>query len=189
MSQPAHALPQPAPDDRPVHGAAVPAPRRAPRTRPAAVPPRPQAPPRRRTPVRHEAPLRRETPRPRPASNPVVHRRGSVGFLVLFAVVVGSMVLGLVSLSALLAESSFRADDLQHRIDALAQENLDLTREQASLSAPGRIAAWARRSGMRLPDDIRFLHVPGVAQTAPAGGADALARTERPLKAVVGTSG
>lgn len=189
MSLPAHVLPQPAPDDRPVHGAAVPAPRRAPRTRPAGMPSRPQTPVRHDTPVRHETPPRRETPRPRVAPRPAARRRGSVGFLVLFAVVVGSMVLGLVSLSALLAESSFRADDLQHRIDALAQENLDLTREQAALSAPGRIAAWARRSGMRLPDDIRFLHVPGVAQTAPAGGADALARTERPLKPVVGESG
>ena len=189
MSQPAHALPEPAPDDRPLHGAAVPVPRRAPQTRPAGKPPRPQAPLRRKTPVRHQTEPLRETPRPRAAPKPTARRRGSVGFLVLFAIVVGSMVLGLVSLSALLAESSFRADDLQHRIDALAQENLDLTREQAALSAPGRIDAWARRSGMRLPDDIRFLHVPGEAQTAPAGGADALARTERPLKPVVGGSG
>jgi cell division protein FtsL len=82
------------------------------------------------------------------------------------------MVLGLVALSALLAQNSFRVDDLQRRIGLLSQENVELTRQQAALSAPGRIAAWARSHGMRLPDEIRFLHVPAVRSTAPAGDAD-----------------
>ena len=95
-----------------------------------------------------------------------------MGFLILFSVVVGSAVLGLAVLYALLAQSSFRVDDLQQRIEALSEENLELTRWQASLSAPGRIAAWARSHGMRLPDDIRFLHVPAAGTAAPAGDAD-----------------
>jgi cell division protein FtsL len=82
------------------------------------------------------------------------------------------MVLGLVSLNALLAQRSFRIDDLRQRIDALSEENVELLREQAALSAPGRIATWASRHGMRLPDDIRFLHVPSSAPVAPAGAAD-----------------
>jgi hypothetical protein len=51
----------------------------------------------------------------------------------------------------------------------LSQEHLALVREQATLSAPGRIAAWASRHGMRLPDDIRILHAPGVGSADPAG--------------------
>jgi cell division protein FtsL len=96
------------------------------------------------------------------------------------------MILGLVTLNALLAQSSFRVDDLQGRIEALSQENLALTHEQAALSAPGRIAAWARAHGMRLPDDIRFLHTSGVGSAAPAGSADTLARIERKLKQILG---
>ncbi|HET7870178.1 MAG TPA: hypothetical protein VFM85_07665 [Actinomycetota bacterium] len=82
------------------------------------------------------------------------------------------MVLGLVALNALLAQSSFRVDDLEDRVGVLTQENMELTRQQAALSAPGRIAAWARSHGMRLPDEIRFLHVPAARTAAPAGAAD-----------------
>ncbi len=97
----------------------------------------------------------------------------------------GSIVLGLVSLSALLAQRSFRIDDLRGRIDALSEEHLQLQREQAALSAPGRIAVWALRHGMRLPDDIRFLHVPSMDPSAPAGGADLNARVlKRALEAL-----
>jgi cell division protein FtsL len=82
------------------------------------------------------------------------------------------MVLGLVALNALLAQSSFRVDDLEQRVGVLTQENLEFTRQQAALSAPGRIAAWARSHGMRLPDEIRYLHVPAARPAAPAGAAD-----------------
>ncbi|HEX9122566.1 MAG TPA: septum formation initiator family protein [Actinomycetota bacterium] len=110
-----------------------------------------------------------------------------MGFLVLCAVVLGMPVLGLVTLNALLAQSSFRVDDLQQRIQGLSQQNLELTTEHAKLSAPGRIAAWARRHGMRLPDDIRYLHVPNTGPAAaPAGDADPLARQEESLKPVLG---
>ncbi|HYU93999.1 MAG TPA: hypothetical protein VEN95_11050 [Actinomycetota bacterium] len=99
-------------------------------------------------------------------------RRSRSGFVIFSSVLVGSMVLGLVALNALLAQSSFRVDDLEQRVGVLTQENLELTRQQAALSAPGRIAAWARSHGMRLPDEIRFLHVPAARTAAPAGAAD-----------------
>jgi cell division protein FtsL len=86
----------------------------------------------------------------------------------LFCVVMAVMVLTLVSLKALLAQQSFAVDDLSKRIDALEGQHLELASEQAQLSAPGRIADWARQSGMRLPDDIRLLHAPD-ASTGPAG--------------------
>lgn len=99
-------------------------------------------------------------------------RRHHVGFAVLASSIVGLMVLGIVSLNALLAQTSFRIEEAERRIDELTREHVGLVREQASLSAPGRIADWARRNGMRLPDDIRSLHASGGPQAAPAGAAD-----------------
>jgi cell division protein FtsL len=89
----------------------------------------------------------------------------------LFCVVFASALLGLVSLNAIRAKASFRLDDVSGRIRALEEQHLELLLEQAELSAPGRIAGWARRNGMRLPDDIRILHAPD-ASRAPAAGAD-----------------
>lgn len=79
------------------------------------------------------------------------------------------MVFGIVVLHVLLAQTSFRIDRAERAIEELSHEHLTLVREQATLSAPGRIAAWARRHGMRLPDDIRILHAPGDGSADPAG--------------------
>jgi len=70
------------------------------------------------------------------------------------------MLFGIVVLNALLAQTAVRIDQADRRIEALSQERLALVREQATLSAPGRIASWASRHGMRLPDDIRILRAP-----------------------------
>jgi cell division protein FtsL len=91
--------------------------------------------------------------------------------VVLTSLVVGSMVLGLVSLNVLLAQVSFRIDAAERRVTELAHEQVDLVRRQATLSAPGRIAGWAARNGMRLPDDIRSLHEPSGTPSTPAGAA------------------
>jgi cell division protein FtsL len=99
------------------------------------------------------------------------------------------MILGLVTLNALLAQSSFRIDELEQKVTALKQENVELTHEQAALSAPGRIAAWARRHGMRLPDEIQFLHVSKAGPTAPAGETDESPRVEQELDRLPGTDG
>ncbi|HEX5951475.1 MAG TPA: hypothetical protein VFZ96_10785 [Actinomycetota bacterium] len=104
-----------------------------------------------------------------PASTTRRRRKHHVGFAIFATAVLGSMVLGIVSLNALLAQQSFRIDEAERRIETLQTEHLDLVHEQARLSAPGRIAAWARRNGMRLPDDIRSLHAFGDARSAPAG--------------------
>ena len=79
------------------------------------------------------------------------------------------MVFGIVVLNVLLTQASFRIDEAERRLDELATERIELIHEQATLSAPGRIAAWASRHGMRLPDDIRILHAPGVGSADPAG--------------------
>jgi cell division protein FtsL len=79
------------------------------------------------------------------------------------------MVFGIVVVNVLLAQTSFRITSAEQRLEELSQEHLELASEQASLSAPGRIAAWASRHGMRLPDDIRILHASGGRQADPAG--------------------
>jgi cell division protein FtsL len=89
--------------------------------------------------------------------------------VVLSSVVLGSMVFGIVVVNVLLAQTSFRITSAEHRLEELSREHLELVSEQASLSAPGRIATWASRHGMRLPDDIRILHASGGRQADPAG--------------------
>jgi cell division protein FtsL len=121
-------------------------------------------------------PVRRRTRRAAPARStshpsprPRRRRRRSLGFLVLSFAVLGSMVFGIVVVNVLLAQTSFRIGTAEQRLEELSQEHLELVGEQASLSAPGRIAAWASRHGMRLPDDIRFLHASGGRHADPAG--------------------
>jgi hypothetical protein len=83
------------------------------------------------------------------------------------------MVLGVVILNVLLAQQSFRIDEAERRLEVLDRDHLELVRDQATLSAPDRIAAWAGRHGMRLPDDIRILRAPnGHADPAGAGITD-----------------
>ena len=140
--------------------------RRAARSTPPEPLRAPEAPRRPAAPAPGGRPPPREPARPPTARR---RRRHHVGFAIFATVVLGSMVLGIVALNALLAQQSFRIDEAERHIDALETERLDLVHEQASLSAPGRIAAWARRNGMRLPDDIRSLHAFGDARAAPAG--------------------
>ena len=89
--------------------------------------------------------------------------------MVLASMLVGGVVFGIVSLNVLLAQASFRTTEAEDRLEALSEEHRALVREQATLSAPGRIAAWAARHGMRLPDDIQILHVTSGVATDPAG--------------------
>lgn len=109
--------------------------------------------------------------RPPPPAAPLTRRRQHrLGFALFAFTLVGSLVFGIVVLHALLAQQSFRIAEAEQRIEALDQERLELAREQATRSAPGRIAAWAIRHDMRLPDDIRILRVPD-ASGDPAGAA------------------
>jgi cell division protein FtsL len=103
----------------------------------------------------------------RPRSRPT--RRRSIGFVVLASTIVGSMVFGIVIVNVLLAQTSFRIGEAERHLVGLSEEHLELAREQATLSAPGRVSAWASRHGMRLPDDIRILHAPGTGSADPAG--------------------
>ena len=102
-------------------------------------------------------PVRRPKPEPNPEPKPARRKKHHLGFAVFASAVVGSLVLAIVVLHVLLAQQSFRIDAAERRIEELGAEHLSLVTEQATLSAPSRIAQWAERHGMRLPDDIRFL--------------------------------
>jgi hypothetical protein len=90
-------------------------------------------------------------------------RRHHLGFVLFSSAIVGALVVGLVSLNAFVAQSSFRLDDLQHRVDGLSARYVVLQKQAAHLSAPGRIATWATRHGMSSPADgeLHILTVPG----------------------------
>ncbi len=111
-------------------------------------------------------PLRGQSPR---APERVTRRTHHIGFVVLASGLVASIVFGIVVLNVLLAQASFRIDEVERRIETLSADQVELVREQASLSAPGRIAHWASRHGMRLPDDISILHPSGRTGVDPAG--------------------
>ena len=96
-------------------------------------------------------------------------RRGRLAFAVLATAVAFLAVTGVVALNALVAQGEFRIEALERRIDGLAEAYRVRTEEAARLSAPRRIAAWARRHGMRLPDEVHILHVPGPDRAAPVG--------------------
>jgi len=82
-------------------------------------------------------------------------------------VIVTLMVLGLVALQALLAQESFKIDDLQSRVAYLTQVNEQYGLAAARLASPVRIATEARNFGMTLPaDGIQVLHVPTGAPVA-----------------------
>jgi cell division protein FtsL len=118
------------------------------------------------------APLPR-TPAARPQVPSPSHprrraRRGSPAFWVLAASVITTSVVGIVSVSALLVQTSFRVDDTGGRIASLLAERDTLREKAAELSSPSRVRAWAGLQGMVVPDRVVILRVP-----ATDGGGDA----------------
>lgn len=135
MSVPA---PQLAPSPRHRSTSLAPSPDRARPTRAPAARPLTSSPP---------SPLRRA-------------RRGStLAFWILTAVVIGAMVVGIVSVSALVVQGGFRMDELRDRIGTLAQEQEILTKEVAERSSPARVQSWARRAGLVMPENVVVLTV------------------------------
>jgi cell division protein FtsB len=86
-------------------------------------------------------------------------RRGSTTFWVVSAVIVTVGVVGVVSISALLVRASFAEQALRAELRGLSEAHQGLVREVVTLSAPSRIAAWARGEGMVVADDVVVLRV------------------------------
>jgi hypothetical protein len=85
---------------------------------------------------------------------------------VLFSVLlVGGLLVAVVAAQALVAQNSFRLQDMQQRMYRLQQDHDDLRLRVALDSAPGRIADEARKLGLRLPpsNDVYSLPVAGPA--------------------------
>ena len=133
----------------------------SPATVPARRPPAPA--PRRATPAKKPAARPKRRPaQVRPAKRPVrlvrpapKRRRRRAPFLVMSSLLIGALVVGIVSLQALVSQTSFRMQDLQVRAKALQQHYGEQTLTAARLSAPDRIAAAAHRAGLELPDPHR----------------------------------
>jgi cell division protein FtsL len=79
------------------------------------------------------------------------------------------MVVGIVSVSALLVQGSFRVEDLRERISALQEDREVLTEDVAELSSPTRVQAWARQAGMVRPENVVVLQVPPIASEGVQG--------------------
>ena len=83
--------------------------------------------------------------------NPPKPRR-RLPFLIACFVVVGTMVLGVVSVQAVASQGSFRMQELSRRNAELQDANGRLQLQIAEMSAPGRIEREARKLGFRVPD-------------------------------------
>jgi cell division protein FtsL len=86
-------------------------------------------------------------------------------------VIVTALVVGLVSISALLVQASFREEELRAGIGQLELAQEGLTRDVADLTSPGRIAAWAEAEGMLTPERVITLELAPRRGGARDGGA------------------
>lgn len=126
----------------------------------------------RATPVRAGVPETHPTPRPRPYASQ--SRRGRPGFhptfMVFSAAIVSLLVIGVVSLNALLVQTEYQIRSAQQQATQLLAEHEALVNDVARLSSPARVAAWARRHDMVAPRDAVILPIPGSSKaTTPAG--------------------
>jgi cell division protein FtsL len=80
--------------------------------------------------------------------------------MVFASFVIVALVLGVVAMNALFAQTAFAVHSTQTRVAELAEQHDVLATEGARLSSPSRIAAWAERYQMVLPDDVVILRVP-----------------------------
>lgn len=119
----------------------------------------------RRAPARAPTPTRRPAPLPDPQIVPRARRRHRVhlGFLAFTGVVVTLLVVGVVALNALVAQTAFHMREAEGRLADLHRIGVQLTDDAARLSSPGVVAAWARHHDMVTPaaGEVHILRVPG----------------------------
>ncbi|MGZ5296669.1 MAG: hypothetical protein ACXWYT_07115 [Actinomycetota bacterium] len=82
-------------------------------------------------------------------------------FMVFASSVIILLVLGVVAMNALFAQTAFAVHSVQMRVAELTAQQVVLATDAARLSSPSRIAAWAERYQMVLPADVVILRVPG----------------------------
>lgn len=101
---------------------------------------------------------------PMPAKRRGLHHT----FLVFASIVVVLLVVGVVALNALFAQTAFAVHSMQTHVAALDEQRDVLATDAARLSSPSRIATWAERYQMVLPDNVVILRVPHFGRT-PSG--------------------
>jgi cell division protein FtsL len=115
-------------------------------------------------PERPAPPARTSAARPRTHPPSPASRRARRGlhptFMVFASVVIVVLVLGVVTMNALFAQTAFAVHSTQTRVAELAEEDVVLATDVARLSSPSRIAEWAAHFRMVLPDDVVILRVP-----------------------------
>jgi cell division protein FtsL len=104
-----------------------------------------------------------------PAARP--RRRARRGlhptFLVFASIVIVALVIGVVAINALFAQTAFSVHTLQSRVTELAEQHDVLATNAARLSSPSRITSWAERYHMVAPDDVIILRVPRFGRSSP----------------------
>lgn len=116
------------------------------------------------SPARRPTPSTKERPaaaRRLPAKRPGLHHT----FLLFASVVIVLLVVGVVALNALFAQTAFAVHSMQTHVSALNEQHDVLATDAARLSSPSRIAAWAERYQMVLPDNVVILRVPHFGRT------------------------
>jgi hypothetical protein len=116
-------------------------------------------------PTRPPAPARTTAARPRTASPPQLRRRARRGphpvFWVFSASVVIAMVVGVVALNAMLAQTAFALHATRAELATLTERHEVLVKQLATASSPDRLAGWATAQGMAEPSRVEILPVPG----------------------------
>jgi cell division protein FtsL len=86
-----------------------------------------------------------------------------MAFLLFSGAVVSILVMGLVALNALLVQTTYRMQAVQQNVQDLSDRHVQLEEAAASLSSPERVAAWAARHQMVMPEPgaTVILRVPG----------------------------
>ena len=99
-------------------------------------------------------------------------RRRRAAFWLFAGTLVSLLVLGIVTLNALAVQTTYHMQLYQQIVTDLSGQQVQLTNQQASLSAPGRVAAWARGNGMVMPStgNTVVLPVPGIGGAVGGGG-------------------
>ncbi len=117
------------------------------------------------TPNRPASPARTTAARPWTATPPQGYRRARRGlhptFLIFATGIVVLLVIGVVALNAMFAQTAFAVHETQARVADLREQRAVLATEAARLSSPGRIGDWAAASQMVPARDVVILHVSG----------------------------
>jgi cell division protein FtsL len=100
------------------------------------------------------------------------------------ALVVGTLAAAIVSLQAIVSQTSFHMQALEQQTQQLEQRYGQLKLTVAQLSSPERVAAAASRMGLRLPTDVHTITIPGLG--AAAGSRHGRGATSFALKSILG---